>query len=296
MKLDNLVLFLLIVEKGSLAAAGRELGLSPTTVSERLASVERFYGVTLLNRTTRSISVTEEGRILAEGAQHILNEHNDLNSRLRHGAQTLSGSIKVSAPVDLGHRVIRPIIDSFVIEHPAISVELQLSDGYMNIVEEGIDIAIRYGNLVDSTLRVRKLGLYNRVVCASPQYISKYGTPQTPDQLIDHNCLIMRFGINLDNIWQFRNNGKTQQVIVNGNRIANDGRLVRAWVMAGYGVALKSKLDIKPELESGLLFELLEKYSAPPIPIQMLFPPTRRQTHRVKELAEIFVTNFRRYS
>ena len=295
MKLDNLELFLLIIEKGSLAAAGRELGLSPTTVSERLASIEKFYGVTLINRTTRSLSLTEEGRILAEGAEHILIEHNDLNSRIRHGAQTLSGLIRVSVPVDLGHRVIRPIIDSFLIEHPAIAVELHLSDGYMNIIEEGIDIAIRYGNLNDSTLRVRKLGQYNRVVCASPEYVSKYGSPKTPAELTDHNCLVMRFGINLDNIWQFKDKGKTQQVIVNGNRIANDGRLVRGWVIAGYGIALKSKLDIMPELESGLLVELLEQYSAPSIPIQMLFPPSRRQTQRVKEMADSLVTNFRQY-
>ena len=294
MKLDYLDLFLLIVQKGSLAAAGRELGLSPTTVSERLASIERYYGVTLLNRTTRSISLTEEGRILAEGAQNILVEHNDLNSRIRHGAQTLSGFIRVSAPVDLGNRVVRSIIDSFLIEHPAISIELCLSDGYLNIIEDGIDIAIRYGNLEDSSLRVRKLGQHHRIVCASPEYIEQYGSPQTPAQLINHNCLVMRFGMNLDNNWQFWHKGKREQVSVNGNRIANDGRLVRSWVIAGYGIALKSKLDIAPELDSGILVELLGRYAASPIPIQMLFPPSRTQPQRVKELADELVTRFNR--
>ncbi len=285
MQLDNLALFLQIVEKGGLAAGGREVGLSPTTVSERLAALEAHFGVTLLNRTTRAISLTEEGRLLMDGAKRILAETEELDSRIRFGAQTLSGLIRISAPIDLGHTMIVPVVDAFLTAHPTVAVELVLSDSYINIVDEGIDIAIRFGNLADSSLRVRSLGEHRRVVCASPSYVQVHGVPKSPLDLQQHNCLVMRFGAHLDNTWRFRIDRKDQSVIVDGNRIANDSGLVHTWCIAGRGIAFKSQLDIGADLESGALVALLEKFTSEPIPIQMLFPPSRAQPHRVRELS-----------
>ena len=181
MHLDHLRVFLTIVEKGGMAAAGRELGLSATTVSERLAALEAHYGASLLQRTTRTLGLTDEGRTLVEGARLLLEEAGDLESRIRRGAEELSGRIRIGAPLDLGRSIVAPVVDAFLREHPAISVELLLSDGYLNVVEEGIDLAVRFGNLVDSTLRVRKLGEHDRLVCAAPSYVEKYGAPETPE-------------------------------------------------------------------------------------------------------------------
>lgn len=286
MLLDNIALFLKIVEKGSLAAAGREIGLSPTTVSERLAALEAHYGTVLLNRTTRSISLTDEGRTLAEGARGVLGEVEDLDARIRHGAETLSGPIRVSAPVDLGRSIVSDAIAKFTTEHPAISVELSLSDGYTDIVREGFDIALRFGAVADSTLRVRSLGNIPRIVCAAQSYLDTHGTPLRPEDLTDHNCLIMRFGVTLDNVWRFGSGDRGQEVTVRGNKIVNDGSLVRQWALAGHGIILKSELDVAADIREGRLMPLLTEHAPPPPPLQMMFPPGRAQPRRVKALAQ----------
>ena len=294
MLLDNIALFLKIVEKGSLAAAAREAGLSPTTVSERLAALEAHYGVVLLNRTTRAISLSEEGRILVDGAKHLLGEVEELDGLIRHGAETLSGPIRVSAPSDLGRGRISDEIARFLEKHPAITIDLVLSDGYLDIVGEGIDIALRFGQVTDSSLRVKALvQQHRRLVCAARSYLEKHGEPKQPADLKDHNCLVMRFGVNLDNVWHFGPAAMKQIVTVKGDRVANDGRLVRQWCVAGYGIALKSELDVVEDLKEGRLVVLLDDYTPPPIPLQMMFPPSRAQPRRVKALANQFVEAFR---
>ena len=286
MLLANLALFLQIVEKGSLAAAGRELGLSPTTVSERLAALEAHYGVVLLNRTTRAFSLTDEGRTLVDGAKGLLGEVGDLDARIRHGAETLSGPIRISAPHDTGRILVAPEIDRFVTLNPAISIELLLSDGYVDVVGQGIDIAVRYGQITDSTLRVRSLGQTRRILCASPDYIERCGMPKTPDDLIHHNCLVMRFGTNLDNVWPLGREPQTHTVTVRGDRVVNDSALVRQWGLDGHGIILKSELDVGPDLRAGRLVELLPDFPGPTASLQMLFPPARAQPRRVKALAD----------
>lgn len=286
MLLDNLRLFLVIAEKGSLVAAARETGMSTTTVSERLAALEAHYGVVLFNRTTRSISLTEEGRTLFEGAKSVLSEVTDLDSRIRLGAETLSGPIRISAPVDLGRSIISQAISTFTEENPAVSIELSLSDGYVDLVGQGFDLAVRFGNVTDSTLRVRSLGTYQRLVCASPAYLKTHGRPQSPDDLTNHNCLVMRFGETLDNTWEFKKGSKRQRVTVRGSRVVNDGWLIRSWALAGHGIVLKSELDVVKDIESGSLVSLLEDHLPPANPLQMMFPPGRGQPRRVTALAK----------
>ena len=286
MLIDNIRLFLKISEKGSMVAAGREIGLSATTVSERLAALEAHYGVVLMNRTTRSISLTDEGRTLLEGAKAVLGEVDDLDARIRHGAETLSGPIRISAPIDVGRSIVSKVIADFTKKHPAISVELSLSDGYTDIVGEGFDLAIRFGKVTDSTLRTRGLGEYRRLVCAAPSYIKAYGAPKKPDDLSDHNCLVMRFGRTLDNVWRFGSGKSAQIITVRGDKIINDGSIVREWAIAGHGIILKSELDVSEDLNSGRLVALLEKYTSPANPLQMMFPPGRAQPRRVRALAK----------
>ncbi|WP_170607524.1 LysR family transcriptional regulator [Ruegeria arenilitoris] len=286
MLLDNLNLFLTIAEKGSLVAAARETGLSTTTVSERLAALEAHYGVVLFNRTTRSISLTEEGRLLIDGAKNVLGEVSELDARIRYGAETLSGPIRVSAPIDLGRNLVSEVIAEFTEFNPAVSIELLLSDGYVDLVGQGFDLAIRFGNISDSSLRIRSLGNYQRFVCAAPSYVIKHGTPKRPDDLVRHNCLIMRFGNTLDNVWEFGSGSTSQRVPVKGNRIVNDGSLIRDWAIAGHGIVLKSELDVGSDVRSGKLVSFLDEYLPPPKPLQMMFPPSRAQPRRVAAFAK----------
>lgn len=286
MLLDNLRVFLIIAEKGSLVAAARETGMSTTTVSERLAALEAHYGVVLFNRTTRSISLTEEGRTLLDGAKSVLSEVTDLDTRIRHGAETLSGPIRISAPVDLGRSIITEAISTFTADNPAVSIELSLSDGYVDLVGQGFDLAVRFGNVTDSTLRVRSLGTFQRLVCAAPSYLAKHGSPEIPDDLKHHNCLVMRFGQTLDNIWEFGKCTKQHRVTVRGSRVVNDGWLIRSWALAGHGIVLKSELDVAEDLSSGKLVALLTEHLPPPNPLQMMFPPARAQPRRVSAFAD----------
>ena len=295
MLLDNISLFLLIVEKGSLAAAGREAGLSPTTVSERLAALETHYGVVLLNRTTRSISLTEEGRTLVEGAKQVLGEVEDLETRIRFGAQKLSGPIRISTPKDLGRTIVSEAMARFLAEHPSISIDLHLSDGYVDIVGMGIDLAVRFGPISDSTLRVKQLPSRRRVLCAAPTYLERHGAPKTPADLKDHNCLVMRFGQNIDNVWRFGATAAKQIVTVRGNLIANDGALVRRWGLEGRGILLKSEFDVGGDIRTGRLIELLPDHASPPVPLQLLFPPSRAQPRRVGAFADCLVKAFREW-
>ena len=286
MLLDNLRLFTTIAEKGSLVAAARETGFSTTTVSERLAALEDYYGVVLFNRTTRSISLTEEGRLLLDGAKTVLNEVSDLDTRIRHGAETLSGPIRISAPIDLGRNIVAPVISRFIEENPAVMVELALSDGYIDLVGQGFDLAVRFGNVEDSSLRLRSLGSFQRLVCAAPSYLEENGTPQLPEDLTDHNCLVMRFGATLDNVWEFGSGPRRKRVTVRGSHVVNDGWLIRSWALAGRGIVLKSQLDVGEDIQAGKLVSLLKHHLPPPTPLQMMFPPGRARPRRVKALAD----------
>jgi DNA-binding transcriptional LysR family regulator len=292
MTLDNLALFLRIAEKGGMAAAGREMGLSPASVSERLAALEKYYGAALVTRTTRAISLTDEGRLLAEGARRLLAEADELETRVRFGSEKISGLIRLSAPEDLGRRCIVPIVDEFLAEYPEVSIDLNLTDGYVDLIGQGLDFAIRHGVLADSSLRARSLGENRRIVCAAPSYLATHGTPEHPDDLAAHDCILMRFGQNLDREWAFQIDGKVHRVMVKGRRMANDGGLVRQWACAGYGIALKSIRDIEADLRAGVLIELLRPFSVGATALQIVYPPSAVQPRRVRLLIERISTVF----
>lgn len=286
MLLENLSLFLCIVEKGGLAVAGREVGLSPATVSERLASLEAYYGAALLTRTTRAISLTEEGRALVEGARRLLAEAEELESRVRRGADVISGPIRLSAPEDLGRRLLVPVIDAFLAEHPAVTIDLNLTDGNVDIVGQGMDFAVRHGVLADSSLKAKSLGENRRVVCAAPAYLAAHGTPTHPNDLAHHDCIVMRFGQNIDRDWPFVIDGVVRKVTVRGRRVVNDGGLVREWCRQGRGIALKSIRDVAEDLAAGALVELLGDFSAGSTALQIVYPPSAVQPRRVRMLID----------
>jgi DNA-binding transcriptional LysR family regulator len=234
--------------------------------------LETLFGATLLNPTTRSVSLTEEGRVLAEGGGRLIAEASDLDARVRLGVEQVSGPVRLSVPVDLGRNRIAPLIDAFLEEHPHVSIDLDLSDGYSDLSRHGIDLAIRYGVLSDSGLRVRKLSDNRRLVCASPAYLARHGTPADPGELVDHNCNLMRIGQPLDNHWRFQVYGRQVSVMVTGNRIANDGGLVREWCRAGHGIALKAQCDIRDDLQSGALVAIFEAYLGEETRLQTVYP------------------------
>jgi DNA-binding transcriptional LysR family regulator len=290
--IEGLNLFVRIVERGGLAAAGRDLGLSPAVVTERLAGLEAHYGARLLTRTTRAISLTDEGRLLLTAARQLVSDASDIESRIRLGVDRLSGPIRLSVPNDLGRGRVKEVVDQLIETHPDISVELVLSDGYVDLVGQGLDLAVRYGDLKDSSLHAVRLGDNRRIVCASPAYLSQRGTPQRPSDLLHHNCLIMRFGSGLDREWHFVESGRRASQLVSGNRVANDGALVRSWCVQGYGIALKSHWDVKDDLAAGRLVEVLAPYAAPATSLQVLYTGGRSVPKRVRALIDSLAAAF----
>lgn len=290
--IDSLALFVRIVERGGFAAAGRDLGLSPAMVTERVSALEAHYGARLLNRTTRSISITDEGKVLLDGARQLVSDAADMQSRIKLGVNRISGSIRISAPSDLGRNRISSLLNAFMQTHPDIKIELLLSDGYLDLAGQGIDLAIRLGQLKDSSLNAVRLGANTRVVCAAPNYLKLYGKPQTPRDLLLHNCLLMHFGAGIDREWTFAEAGKSSTITVNGNRIANDGDLVRQWCLQGHGIALKSIWDVKEDLKAGRLVELLKSFAPPPTALHVLYQGGSSVSKRIRALIDALVKSF----
>jgi len=293
-RLDSLKFFIRLVEKRGIAAAGRDFGLSPATASERLNSLEKHYGAKLLNRTTRSISLTEEGRRLLKGAQALIDEADELEAQIRLGTNQISGPIKVSTAQDLGQGHIAPLLDQFLKAHPAVRINLVLEDRHQDIITRGIDIAIRLGKSQDSTLRTRKLATNKRIVCASPEYINAHGKPKHPEELVHHNCLVMHWGHAIDNEWHFNIQGKAKTIKVSGDRAANNGLQVKQWCLQGYGIALKSIWDVDHEIKAGNLVPLLQEFQPDSnSAVQLLFPGGRQPPRRVRVLIEYLVESFK---
>lgn len=289
---ESLDLFVRIVERGGLAAAGRDLGLSPAMVTERLSALESHYGARLLNRTTRALSMTDEGRLLLDSARQLVSDANDIEARIKLGVEQLSGLIRLSAPIDLGRNRISSVIDTFIEKHPNVSIELHLSDGYVDLAGQGIDLAIRLGNLKDSSLNAVRLGPNRRIICASPNYLQQNGTPLTPSDLSKHNCLLMRFGAGVNREWSFTEAGQRRTVTVTGNRIANDGNLVRQWCLQGYGIALKSYWDVKEDLAYGRLQALLTDYADAENSVQVVYQGGKSIPKRVRALIDVLIVAF----
>lgn len=289
-RLEGLKFFIRLVEKKGIASAGRDFGLSPATASNRLSELEDFYEAKLVNRTTRSLSLTDEGRLLFEKARNLIDESEDLKNQIRHGARQLSGSIKISGPQDLGRHILAPLLDQFLERHPKLHIELQLEDNYLDLISEGIDVAIRLGQLRDSSLKGLKLGSNSRIVCASPTYLKTHGTPKHPKDLPEHNCLIMHWGRVIDREWNFKINDRKTTVTVCGNRSSNNGDQVKTWCLKGHGLAFKSIWDVKPYLKTGELVEVLADFRCDQdSALQLLYPGGYPPSRRVRTLIDFLV-------
>lgn len=292
MFLDDLKLFLRIVEKGGMAAAGRDLGISRAKVSERVVALETYYGARLLTRTTRSITLTDEGRELIEGARRILAESEETHARIRHGMEALIGVIRISAPADLGRNRIGPMLESFLEIHPGVRIDVMFTDGRVDLVAGGFDLAVRLGSLPDSTMRARVLGKNRRIVCAAPSYLDAHGRPKHPNDLEDHNCIVMRFGEDIDNRWSFVIDGKETGVSVAGNWVVNDGGYAKLLARAGYGLVLKSVWDVGDDLKSGALVQVLKRSAMPETTLQIVYPDGAIQPRRVRALVDHLANTF----
>lgn len=290
----DLQLFVLIVERGSLTAAARELGLSPGAVSLRLTGLEKTTEAQLLRRSTRRLQLTEAGDQFYRTAKSVLGEMDDLRAAISGDKGALKGQVRMSAPLDLGRNYVATAVDHFIRDHPGLTVSLMFSDTMLDMNEAGIDLAIRYGRLADSALQIRRISTNRRLPVASPAYLDRAGRPQKPEDLLGHNCVALLRGGGRFDLWPFIVDGKPMTVKVTGDRDANDGDLLRRWALEGKGVALKSAWDVADDLQHGRLEALLVPYCPMDVDLQIVMPPMKRRPRRVTALADYTVAQLRR--
>lgn len=284
--LSDLSFFAVLMKQGSLSAAAQELGLTPPSVSKRLAALEARLGVRLLNRTTRRISLTPEGETyLTEGARVL--DALDAVERAVSGAKVAPrGLLKVSATMGFGRRFIAPALSKFARAFPDVEVQLHLTDRPVNLVEQGFDLSVRIGTLPDARLTARKLASNARVLCASPRYLAKAGEPAHPRELPQHSCLFIREGDEAFGSWHLRSGGRQETVKVRGALSSNDGECALAWALDGHGILMRSQWDAAPYLRSGRLRRVLGSWSPPPADIFMVFPTKAHMSAKTRALVE----------
>ena len=274
---DDMTVFVRVVERASLSAAGRELRLSPAVVSARITKLEGRLGVRLLNRTTRSVNPTEEGSLYFEHCLRILAEIAEVERKLAEKKESPSGVLRVSAPTVMGRRWIAPMVPEFRAAYPDVEIRLQLTDRLADLVGEQVDVALRRGYLQDSSLIARRVAPDFRIACASPDYLSQHGTPETPADLKGHACLLLRFPGSRRYQWQFMEDGAAQNLAVAGPIDSNNSQALIDWALAGQGIVMKSIWDLAEEIEAGTLVPILLSHSPRDLAIHALTPPHRMQ-------------------
>ncbi len=277
--------FVDIVAKGSLSASARAEGIAPAMIGRRLDALEERLGVKLLQRTTRKIALTPEGSSFLEDCQRVLAELAQAELAVSADSARASGHLTISAPAGFGRQHVAPLLSSFLTEHRDVSLTLNLNDRVVDLLAEGIDVAIRIATLSDSSLVGVKLAENKRVVVASPSYLKRNGAPKTLDQLARHNCLAMSSD-GSQRGWTFRQNGKNVTVKVNGNMVCNDGEVLHDWALGGRGLAWRSMWEVGSEIESGQLISVLDDFAAPGNDIYAIFAQRRHLPLRIRALID----------
>ncbi len=274
--------FVSAATRGSLSAAARAEGVAPAVIGRRIDALEARLGVRLLIRTTRRLSLTFEGSAFLEDCQRILIDLRNAEASVSLGGIKASGHLRVTAPAGFGRVHVAPLIGDFLDAHPDVSISLELTDRLTDIINENIDLAIRIGTLDDSSLVGVHLAENRRVVVASPAYLQRHGTPVTPDDLAQHQCLSFGSYGNQARGWQFQVDGRAISLRVPASIECNDGAVLRDWALAGRGLAWRSLWEVGEDLRSGRLCSVLDEYAAPPNAIHAVFPQRRHLPLRMR--------------
>lgn len=294
-RLSAMQTFVRVVESGSFSAVARETQTTQSGVSKQVAALERVLGAQLLSRTTRSLALTEAGERYFEQARRLVAEITEAESDLRQGEQQLSGWLRVAASVGYGRLKLLPMVKTFLAVHPNVKIDLKLNDGFIDLVEAGVDMAIRIGELPDSSLVASRIGITNRVVIASRSYLSSLPTglqiPREPKDLLQHNCIVYS-ELATQNAWTFTAGPHASAemdaqvtILSQGNLQTNSSEVIRASVLSGMGIGYSPTWLFEDVMASGDLQVLLPDWPTPALPIHIVSPPQRRQSAKVQAFA-----------
>lgn len=287
-KLDSMRVFVRTAELGSFSAVAREMELSQATVSKKIAALESHLGVRLISRTSRTQSLTEAGAEYHQRCCAILAELEEADAIARGAHTSPSGTLRVSAPVVLGRLLLAPHLTSFLEEYPRLRLDLTLSDEFIDLVGRNVDLAIRAKVLEDSTLVARPILENPLLLVASSKYLEQHGSPQKPNELKEHNCLVYSFDEKV-NIWSFMKNGEHYSVPVTGNLRCDNGDLIVTAVESGAGIALLPVWMVHGSLVSGQLVEIMTAYRPDPLPIHAVYPKNRNLPLKTRIFIDFFI-------
>lgn len=291
-RLANLEAFVRVAETGSFSEAARRLRTSKSLVSRQVAALEAELGVRLLHRTTRSLTLTEEGRGYQAEVVRILAEIQDANMSVSRMQAAPRGRLKINAPMSFGFLHLAPAVPDFLARFPEVVLDMTLNDRYVDLVDEGFDLAVRIGRLADSTLVARKLAPMRPVVCASPRYLNQHGVPATPDDLRQHQCLCYSSNALTDE-WRFAAaDGKPLMVQINGRLRANNGDTLRIAALQGLGFAYLPSFIVGGDLQAGTLVSVLTNYMPRDAGIYAVYPHSRHLLPKVRAFVDFLAERF----
>jgi DNA-binding transcriptional LysR family regulator len=287
--LENIRVFVRVVEQGSLSAAGRQLRLSPAVVSHRMQALEAHLGARLLNRTTRRVQPTEQGQAFYNACQDVISALEFAESVVADAGGAPQGTLRVTAPLGMGRRILGPLVPEFRDAFPQIEIQLRLSDHLLDLLAESVDIAVRMGVMPDSALIARKIMDCERVLCAAPAYLDAQGTPATPDDLLTHECLLLRFPGSQQYRWTLNAKSGPVTIPVRGSFDADDGDVLTAWAVMGRGIVMKPVWEIADHLRDGRLRPVLLDHAPEPAVLSVLYPHRQLLAAKVKAFADFAI-------
>ncbi|MEF7613058.1 LysR family transcriptional regulator [Aquincola sp. MAHUQ-54] len=294
----DLGFFSALARAGSLSAAARELGVTTPAVSKHLAQMEARLGVALVVRTTRRMSLTPEGELYLDHARRILGEIDGMAEQLGVAKATPKGLLRVNATLGFGRSHVAPLISRFVRRHPEVEVQLQLSVNPPPLTEDAFDVCIRFGAPPDSRVIAKHIAPNRRLLCASPAYLARRGTPKVPNDLTKHNCIGIRQGEEAYGLWRLTSGrGKgavTEAVKVRGNLTTNDGEIAVNWALDGHGILMRAEWDIERYLRNGRLVHVLQQYHTPDADIHAVYPQRHQLAARVRAFVDFVALAFSR--
>ena len=294
--LSGMRLFAKVVETGGFSAAGRQVGLNASSVSRQVGQLEDALGARLLNRSTRRIGLTEAGRLYYERATRIVADVDEASAAVSELAEAPRGTLRLNVPVVFGRRYLAPYMREFLESHPALNVELNVTDHFVDLIEEGADLAIRIGGPGQSSYIQRKLATIDRVLCASPDYFARHGRPARPEDLAGHNCIVYRHQPGAV-VWELIGADGTFAVPVSGNFASNNAGAIATAMVAGMGIALLPVWMVGREIKQGMAEIVLREYRAHPADmaddVYAVFPHARNLSAKVRACVDFLARKFR---
>lgn len=289
---SDMTAFVRAVELGGFSTAARDMGLTPSAISKLVTRLEDRLGVRLLNRTTRKLALTPEGEAYFHRSQRILADIQEAEDEVARFRAQPKGLLRVNVGTAFGMHQLAPALPEFLGAHPEVQVELTVTDRVVDLIEEGADLGIRLGTLPDSSLVARKICDVERVVCASPAYIGKHGTPRRPDDLLRHNCLAISYSPSLRR-WPFASGDEVRHLEVSGNVSANTAESLLQLALLGVGIIRLSDVIVGEAIRDGRLVALLQDvHHAEPLPLHAVYPHGRHRSPRVAAMIDFLVERF----